>query len=140
MSVYLVPNEGDFSAIEEVAKKAGVTLITPRNVRDFILESSDQTLVIAAVGPEILLVLNRHARQLVDELPSALIGVPNLLYSGEWFTLASTFVSIDWSEMEAKLSKSGHTAFNPEDHEARSVGAVIQEESEFEDLFEDGGA
>lgn len=48
------------------------------------------------------------------------MGVPGLIYTGEWGAMASAFPMIDFSELESKLRKTGHTAHSLEDVSTRS--------------------
>lgn len=122
MSVYLLPSSGEFSEIVELAKKAQVEVVTPGSLRDFILSTEGKPLVIATLRDQDIQVLNRHSTTLVNELPTIVMGAPGPIYTGEWVTLASAFPAIDYSELKAKLSKSGHLATSPEDLEKRGKG------------------
>nr|QYF49734.1 MAG: hypothetical protein [Jiangsu sediment cysto-like virus 6] len=134
MSTYIVPNDGDFDILAATTKKAGVPLITPSSLREMILETDGVPLAIVGLGAEPLLILNRHAATLLSEVPTVVTSVPGLIYSGEWFTLASAFPAVDWTELERKLAKSGHTAFTTRDLQKRSVGSVANERLEDDDL------
>lgn len=124
MNLYLIPNVGDFSRLADQAARAKVPLLTPSTIRELILTSSGENTAIASVRAEDLLVLNRYAPTLMDEMPTIVMSVPGLVYSGEWMALASAFPSIDWVELERKISKSGHMATSPEDLPGRSTTPV----------------
>lgn len=128
--IYLVPSEGDFSDLSDILKRAQIPLITPASIRQMILETAGSPISIVAASNEQLLVLNRHATQLLEEVPSVVVGVPGLVYAGDWYTLASTFPPLDWSELEKKASKSGHTAHDLSAVEQRSVGSILSERPE----------
>jgi hypothetical protein len=123
MSIYIVPSNGDFSEIQEIASRAGVELFTPQTIREFILQTHDIPFAIVAMGPDDMLALSRHAATLVPEMPSVVASVPGLIYEGSWVSQATAFPSIDWSEMAKKMEKSGHLATTPEDLEKRDVGS-----------------
>lgn len=121
MNLYLIPNVGDFSRLADQAARAKVPLLTPSTIRELILTSAGENTAIASVKAEDLLVLNKYAPTLMDEMPTIVMSVPGLIYSGEWMALASAFPSVDWMELERKISKSGHMATTPEDLPGRST-------------------
>lgn len=128
MSTYIVPQEGNFDALTELTQRAGVTQITPKALRELVIEDAQNSVLVGALNTEHILILNRYASQLLEEVPTVVIGVPGLAYSGEWYTLAASFPPIDWSEFEKKLAKSGSTAYTKEDLEVRSVSAPVRED------------
>jgi len=132
MSVYIVPDAGDFSEITEVSKKAGVEIISAQTIRQLIMETASKPIVISSIRGQDLLVLNRHAPTLIDELPTVVMSVPGIVYTGEWVSLASSFPAIDWTELASKLSKSGHLANTPEDLTKRTGARGEVSYDEFE--------
>lgn len=126
MTVYVIPNQGDFDTLLSMIKKASVPLITPGTVREFIIESTVAPVVVAAVSPEQLLVLTRHAQTLLDEVPFALISVPGPVYTGDWVTMASTFPPLDYTELERKLAKSGHVSMDTKSLSSRPTGGYSE--------------
>lgn len=122
MALYLLPISSTMPEVTEVLSRAGVQLKQLKTVRELILSESDAPVVVGAVDPGVLLVLNRHAATLVNEVPTVVMSAPGAIYTGEWMTLASPFPAMDWTELREKLSKSGHLALTPGQLEARKVG------------------
>jgi hypothetical protein len=130
-SLYLVPGDGNFSELTAQLERAGMSLVTPKTLRELIVSSSSETSIVAAIRPESMLILNRHASELLEELPEVVIGVLGLIYASEWYSLASTFPPVDWSELVKKTSKSGHTARNLDDVETRGNGSLATSRPEY---------
>lgn len=124
MPLYLLPISSTMPEVTEVLSRAGVQLKQLKTVRELILSEGDTPIVVGAVDPGVLLVLNRHAATLVTEVPTVVMSAPGAIYTGEWMTLASPFPAMDWTELRDKLSKSGHLALTPDQLEARKVGGA----------------
>lgn len=123
MSIYLFPLGSDLGDITEITKKAGVSFESFATVRELILKSQGHPISLGMIGPQELLVINRHATTLLDEMPSVVMSAPGVLYTPDWMSLASAFPAVDWKEIQGKLSKSGHLATTPEQLEKRNLGA-----------------
>lgn len=128
MSVYLFPMGSDLSDILEVTKKAGVPFESFATVRDLILKTQGIPIALGMIGPQELLVINRHATTLLDEMPSVVMSAPGVLYTPDWMSLASAFPAVDWKEIQTKLAKSGHLATTTTQLEARGLGANVRPE------------
>lgn len=126
MSVYLFPLVSDPTEIVETFQRAGLELMQFESIRDFILKSADSgPLIAGTIRPQDLLVLNRHATTLVQELPTIVMSAPGVVYTGDWVSTASALPAVDWRELKDKLSKSGHTAFTPDALEKRGQGGEV---------------
>lgn len=132
MSVYLVPNVGEFEHLAEVVKRARASLISPESVRELILNDSDNAVTIAAMKPMDMKVIQRHAGTLLAELPAVLMAVPGLVYPGDWLSAAAGFTPVDWMEVERRLAKSGSTAFTLEQMDSLDVGAPVSTDDDYE--------
>lgn len=125
MSVYLIPDQGDFEIIVDALKRVGATIVVPDSLRSFILATNEKPLCVSTLSIHDLRVLQRHASTLVDEVPSTLLNVPGLIYSYEWQTVcAGVFPAIDWPEFEKKVATSGTLAVTPGDMEKRDRGVM----------------
>lgn len=120
--IYLIPSVGDFKAVNEVVVTAGGTLATPQTVRELIIhDEMDVPFTVLAVTAEMLLVMNRFAKQVLKEMPYVVMSVPGAVYDGEWTSLASAFPPMDFHDLARNMSKSGHLANTPEQLQARDV-------------------
>lgn len=122
MSVYLIPPGGQLPELMEVLSKAKVQFHAFTRLREFLLVDHASPVVVGTLDATGLLVLNRYASSLVDELPTVVMSVPGAAYTGEWMSLASAFPALDWIELRNKLAKSGHLALDPDQLESRGVG------------------
>lgn len=123
MTIYLLPPASDPVDIIDLTKKAGVPFEQFSSLREMILKSEGVPIVLGTIRPQDLLVLNRYARTLVDELPSIVMSAPGVVYTGDWVSLASAMPALDWKEIQQKLQKSGHLAGTPEQLESRDLGS-----------------
>lgn len=123
MTVYLLPPAIEPDEITALCKKAGVPFEQFSTLREFVLRSADAPVVIATMRAQDLLILNRYADSLVTELPSVVMSAPGVAYTGDWVSLASALPALDWKEVVDKISKTGHTAYTPENLEKRDLGS-----------------
>lgn len=123
MTTYLLPPAIDSTEIVDICRKAGVPFEQFGTIRELILKGRDAPVIIGTIRAQDLLILNRYASSLVDELPSIVMSAPGVVYSGDWVTLASALPALDWKEIVSKLAKSGHTAFTPDALEKRDLGS-----------------
>lgn len=128
MSIYLLPPGNDLNEITEVTKKAGVLFDQFGSLREMILAAQGNPICVGTLGSQDLLVLNRYARTLVEELPTVVMSAPGVIYTADWMSLASAFPAADWKEILGKLSKSGHLATNPEQLAKRQLGPNVPDE------------
>lgn len=128
MSIYLLPPGNDLVEITEVTKKAGVLFEQFGSLREMILAAQGNPICVGTLTPQDLLVLNRYARTLVEELPTVVMSAPGVIYTADWMSLASAFPAVDWKEILGKLSKSGHLATQPEQLEKRQLGPNVPDE------------
>lgn len=130
MTVYLFPPPLDPADVVDVAKKAGAPFNQYSTLRELILNEKGGPIVLATIRPQDLLVLNRHAATLVEELPTVVMSAPGFIYSPDWVSTASALPAMDWKELAGKLSKSGHLALTPESLERRDLGSAVFEAPE----------
>lgn len=123
MSVYLLPPAIDPTEVVEVVKRAGVPFEQLNSIRELVLLEGRGPISVATIKAQDLLVLNRYARTLVEEIPTVVMSAPGFLYSGDWIGTASALPAVDWKEIQSKLSKSGHLALTPADLARRGQGA-----------------
>jgi hypothetical protein len=124
MATYLVPTDGKLDDIIDLATKAGMHIATPTTIREFIIENNENPHGIYAVTTEQLMLLGRHASQLMNEMPSVVFSVPGLVYGADWMTAAGMYHPADWIELTDKLSKTGLIAHTLEDAEKRDRGPL----------------
>lgn len=124
MPIYLTPVAGEQDEIISLSSKAGIHYANPVTVRDFIIEANEHSHVIFGVTTEILMTLTRHANQLLSEMPSVVLAVPGLIYQADWNIAATAFHTLDYTEIQSKLSKSGLVAHVTEDLEKRNIGTM----------------
>lgn len=113
MTIYIVPVEGDFDPLLAVVKRAGIQFATPDTAREYILVDNDTSHAVCAVKTKTLQAISRFADELLKDVPTVVRAVPGLVYPGSWMTTAAVLPTIDFSELEANLSKSGLISFNP---------------------------
>nr|QYF49665.1 MAG: hypothetical protein 1 [Jiangsu sediment cysto-like virus 1]QYF49683.1 MAG: hypothetical protein 2 [Jiangsu sediment cysto-like virus3] len=124
---FIVPPQGDFSKLKELVDRVGGTLISPKTVREFIKLEGEETFLVAGLNSSSLLVINRHATELLESLPEVILGVPGLIYTSDFYSTASSFPSLDWRELEVKMAKSGHTSTSLDDLAERGLGTVLSD-------------
>lgn len=124
MPVYLIPAVGEPSDLTAVCSRAGVPLLTPAKVRDFLLMTNENPHSVCRVDSKILLILSRHANELLVDLPAVVHAVPGCVYDPDWMTLAAAFPAIDVRELLSKMEKSGVLASTPFQMEERDRGAA----------------
>lgn len=112
--MYIIPATGDFDEVTNRFKTAGIPFETPKTVRDYILNSQERGLYVAAMSAEALTVMADNPTQLLAEWPAIVDNVPGLLYPPDWRVAVYAFPTIDWLELEKTIQKSGTTAFTPE--------------------------
>lgn len=122
MTIYIIPEGVDNKDLSDTLARFGAPLLRPARLRDFILETQGAALTVSTLSVADLMVLNRHAATLLDEVPTVVLSIPGALYTSEWMSVASALPAIDWIELGKKLQKSGHTANNVEQLGARARG------------------
>ena len=127
MALYIVAESGDLSSLIEVLKRSQVEFLFGERIGKVLKAYDQQPVFVATVSEADMLLLNRYPDALLDELPTSLMSVPNMVYSGDWVTLASALPAMDWMEMESKLAKSGATAQTVEQLGERSKTQEYQE-------------
>lgn len=125
MPVYIIPPSGTATELLEKCQRAGVPVLTPSTTREFILQTAEHPHAVAAVGPQILLILSRHANELLVDLPSMVMAVPGIIYEPAWVTMAAAFPIVDAHELEAKLAKSGVVSSDVNQLTARNRGVPV---------------
>lgn len=125
MSVYIVPNQGDFEALQSIIKRAGIPFASASTVREFIIHTHAVEHIVCAVDELELRLQNKFARSLMGDAPTAVMSVPGLVYTSEWVANVINYPQMDWLELERKLSKSGTTAYNAADIESRGTGSQM---------------
>lgn len=130
MSTYILPLVGEFDKISDLATRARVPVTTVSTIREYILATQDGTMHIVAVSSRDLMIMARHAQTLLTEMPTVVISAPGLIYEGSWLTHATAFPAVDWTELEAKMLKSGTLSHTPEQLEdvTRSRGTGYRDE------------
>lgn len=123
MTVYLLPPVVETTDILAICKRSNVPFENFATIRELLLKPLNIPVVIGTIRPQDLLVLNRYAPTLVEELPTVVISAPGAVYNGDWMALASALPAMDWRELETKLSKSGHTAYEGESLVKRNLGS-----------------
>lgn len=126
-NIYVLPATGAFDEIIEVTQRAKVPLHTPSTLREFILSTAteESPIQVATLTAEQILLLNRAAEQLLDQLPTVIVAAPGVFYQGDWMTTAASFPVIDWLELKSKLSKSGHTAYSRAALQSKDSGILV---------------
>lgn len=121
--IYIVPANGDATELTALTSRAQIPFVQPANVREFILGIEGVPLGVMAVNEETLLVLSRHAAQLMVELPSVLTSVPGLMYDQSWMAMGTYFPPTHWKTFSESNKRSGVTSHTPDVLESRRVGA-----------------
>lgn len=125
MSIYLLPPSSGLEEVTAVLSKVGVKIQQFRTMRELILAEGSGPIVVGTLDAQGLLILNRYAPSLVQELPTIVMSAPGAIYTGEWVSLASALPAVDWAELAQKVAKSGHLALAPGDLPARQVGGSV---------------
>lgn len=122
MPHYIIPDKGALEEVQAKARTAGVPLLTPKTVRDYILGAHEHPVAIFSVSARDLLIFNRFASTLLTESPTVVTGAPGPLYASDWMTSAAAYYAISWEELDKQLSKSGLISSNPDQLEKRGRG------------------
>nr|QYF49783.1 MAG: hypothetical protein 1 [Jiangsu sediment cysto-like virus 9] len=123
MQLFLIPSNGDIEDLKKTTDRVGVRIVTPRTLRELIVEStSGDSVLVAAVTERQLSMMSRFPAELFDELPAVLLSAPGLFYDGAWMQMATAFPAEDYLQFARKAEKSGHVSFTVEDMEKKGFG------------------
>lgn len=125
MTIYIIPANGDASAVTEATSRATIAYFHAATVREFILGVEGLPIAIVSVPEEVLLVLTRHASQFFVELPSVLTSAPGIMYDQSWMTMGTVLPPTHWKTFEEQTKRSGILATTPEKAESRGIGANV---------------
>lgn len=125
MTIYIIPSNGDASAVTEATSRATIAYFHAATVREFILGVEGLPIAVVSVPEEVLLVLTRHASQFFVELPSVLTSAPGIMYDQSWMTMGTVLPPTHWKTFEEQTKRSGVLATTPEKAESRGVGANV---------------
>nr|QYF49840.1 MAG: hypothetical protein 1 [Henan cysto-like virus] len=138
---YLVPDTGDFAALQTIASRAQVPMLNPRNIRDYVLMTEGLPIAVVVIPEDVMLIATRHAASVFPtELPVVLHAVPGLIYPPGWASMAATFPPVHFRDFEATTKNSGLMATRPEDLEARGRGAAVNTTRDYFEELRNRGA
>lgn len=119
--LYVIPeNNGSTDQLEDMAKRAGVTVISIANLYEMWPVYKQKPHIIVRMPVSQINILMRYHSNLLDELGTVIMNAPGTSYRSEWMLAASSLPSVDWLVVEQELSRSGLLAASPSQAEERS--------------------
>jgi hypothetical protein len=124
----IIPRDGDIKTISQLAGRAGLKLESPTTIRELILLIQEESNLIVMLDSITLMILTRSTDQFLLDAPHVIMGVPGLVYTGEWSSIAARLPTIDFLQLEEELKKSGHTLHSKESLSRHDKGSGALEE------------
>lgn len=122
MPFYLLPPVTDASSVvHTMAQRAKVPVVMVERLYNLWPHSPPQGIVLAMINSEQLRPLVRYANEFLTELPFVVTNVPEAAYTIEWHTLTATLPRMEWSQLEAQITKSGLLATSTDELSARAT-------------------
>lgn len=121
MNIYLLPpSNGDSNAVEDLAQRSGTKMISTEKLYEIIETEQTDGIVIFRLGTDNAITLMRNLSTLMRELPTVVLNAPGSAYAIDWMSALSTLPAIEWTELEAKMAKTGLLAQDTTSAEERS--------------------
>jgi len=124
MPIYIIPSKKDeATTTEAIMKRAGGEIIDPTTLYEMIKMYEPGSMQFIRLNDSLMTKFLRNVHELTPDstLPTVVFNVPGHAQTPTWMSEAHAMAPVDWMTIEPALLKSGVTASNTEEAEARSL-------------------